>query len=226
MTGLARNQDFEAYADEKTFNYTTNPVWDRFVDQFITSHPSPVAKLKVFDDGCGDGKLYPTLLKKGFLEDHIEGVEVSETRVKRCHQIGFKKAVYLPLMSKRPYENNHFDLINYLEVIEHVPSNEIDFYLAEMARILKKDGMAVITTPNYPVKRFIDIYDAFVHKRWKRLRDDPTHVTFYTYDSLRLRLEKFFGDVEIHCYKEGFLYKRWKKPFLMHKLIAICKSPK
>jgi 2-polyprenyl-3-methyl-5-hydroxy-6-metoxy-1,4-benzoquinol methylase len=226
MTARARNQDFEAYADEKSFNYATNPVWDAIIDEYIAAHVRPAAAMKVFDDGCGDGKLYPALVAKGFLPDNIHGVEVSQTRIQRCHQIGFENAIYLPLHSKRPYDDRMFDLINYMEVIEHVPAAEIDFYLSEMARILKKDGMAVITTPNYPVKRVIDFYDAFVHRRWMRLRDDPTHVTFYTYESLKRRLEKFFGHVDVRCYKEGLFYKRWKKPFLMHKLVAVCKDPR
>jgi 2-polyprenyl-3-methyl-5-hydroxy-6-metoxy-1,4-benzoquinol methylase len=226
MSNAVRNQDFEAYADEKPFNFSTNPVWKRLLDGLIAEAGKPVSSLSVLDNGCGDGKLYPALLSKGFDSQNIHGIEVSQKRIERCKAIGFANAQYLPLNAVLPYANESFDLINYLEVIEHVPANEIDFYLREMARVLKRDGVAIITTPNYPVKRVIDLYDAFVHKRWKRLRDDPTHVTFYNHISLRARLEKFFGRVDIQCYKEGLFYKRVKSPYLMHKMVAVCVEPK
>jgi SAM-dependent methyltransferase len=223
MQNVARNQDFEAYAEEKPFNFSTNPVWERIVDSLRLGEK---ANAKVFDYGCGDGKIFPALVKKGVSANNIFGVEVSQGRIARCHEIGFQNAIYLPLHTKLPYENKQFDLINYLEVIEHVPEGEIDFYLEEMARVLKQDGTVVITTPNYPIKRVIDIYDAVVHKRWKRFRDDPTHVAFYNHQSLQARLEKFFNTVDIQCYKEGLFYRRIKTPFFMHKIVAVCSNPK
>ncbi len=223
MNNLSRNQDFEMYAQEKPFNFSTNPVWEKIVDKSL---PAQKNTAQVFDYGCGDGKIFPALVKKGIHPENIFGVEVSRQRIERCQEIGFKNAIYLPLHSKLPYRDRQFDLINYLEVIEHVPEDEIDFYLEEMARVLKSDGQLIVTTPNYPVKRVIDLYDAFVHKRWTRLKDDPTHVTFYNHNSFRKTLERNFKKVDIQCYKEGLLYKRIKSPYFMHKMVAICQDPK
>lgn len=226
MTQIARNQDFEAYADEKPINYSTSPVWEAAVQAMAAGSGRPVSDLVVLDNGCGDGKLFPNLVRMGFSPSNIYGVEVSQKRVARCHQAGFENAQYLALNQPLPYVDSTFDLLNYLEVIEHVPAKEINFYLAEMVRVMKSDSVAIITTPNYPVKRFIDIYRAFSEKKWDRLRDDSTHVTYYTHHSLRRRLEKFFGKVDIMPYKKGIFYSRIRSPYLMHKMIAVCKEPR
>lgn len=226
MTHIPRNQDFEAYAEEKPINYSTNPVWEGAIQGVLASSNKSVSDLIVLDNGCGDGKLFPNLVRMGFSEKNIHGVEVSQKRVTRCHQAGFENARYLDLHEPLPYSDLMFDIVNYLEVIEHVPAKEIDFYLTEMVRVMKPSATAIITTPNYPVKRFVDIHRAFTEKKWDRLRDDSTHVTFYTHHSLRRRLERFFHKVDISPYKQGVFYSRLRSPYLMHKMIAICQGPR
>lgn len=226
MAHTPRNQDFEAYAAEKPINYSTNPVWEAAVQDAVAGAHESRGAMVVLDNGCGDGKLFPNLVRMGFAPENIHGVEVSQTRVTRCHQAGFVNARYLDLHQPLPYGDSMFDLVNYLEVIEHVPAKETDFYLAEMVRVMKPEATAIITTPNYPVKRFVDIHRAFTEKKWDRLRDDSTHVTFYTHHSLRRRLENFFEEIDIRPYKQGVFYSRIRSPYLMHKMIAICRRPR
>jgi hypothetical protein len=84
----------------------------------------------------------------------------------------------------------------------------------------------LITTPNYPIKRFYDISDAFIGKKWERLRDDPTHVNHYNMKKLKNFLSKYFNSVEIVPYKYGFIYNKFKKSFFLHKMLAICTDKK
>lgn len=228
MSSKVGKQDFEAYADHKPFNYVTNPVWEDIIQGILKQNQTKkdARECSVLDYGCGDGKLFPNLIRMGFSSELIQGIEVSETRIQRCKSIGFANAQYLPLNQKLSFEDKSFDIINYMEVIEHVPSSEIDFYLGEIARVLKSDGTAIITTPNYPIKRVIDVYYAIKKKQWSRLKDDPTHVTFYNHQSLRVRLEKYFKNVEIRPYKIGPFYSVIKSPFFLHKIVALCSQPK
>jgi SAM-dependent methyltransferase len=46
-----------------------------------------------------------------------------------------------------PYPDNHFDAVIFSEVIEHLNFNPLPLF-QEMNRILKKDGILYITTPN------------------------------------------------------------------------------
>lgn len=46
---------------------------------------------------------------------------------------------------KFPYQNEQFDLVFLTSVFTHMPANEVEHYLAEIHRILKKDGQAFLT---------------------------------------------------------------------------------
>ena len=219
-----KNQDFEAYADHKPFNYVVNPVWEGLVNEVAKG--ASKRELRILDYGCGDGKLFPNLVRMGFDAENIYGIEVSQKREERCHSIGFNNAQFVNLNQPMPFASGMFDIINYLEVIEHVPAKEIDFYLGEMARVMKPDGAAIITTPNYPIKRVIDIYYATLKRQWSRFKDDPTHVTFYNHRSLYDRLNRFFESVEVKPYKLGPFYSVLKHPVMMHKMVAICRKPR
>mgnify|MGYP006150950301 CR=1 FL=1 len=49
MTHIPRNQDFEAYAEEKPINYSTNPVWEGAIQGVLASSNKSVSDLIVLD---------------------------------------------------------------------------------------------------------------------------------------------------------------------------------
>jgi 2-polyprenyl-3-methyl-5-hydroxy-6-metoxy-1,4-benzoquinol methylase len=111
-----------------------------------------------------------------------------------------------------PYKDASFDIINIMEVIEHIPAGQGARTVSDLRRILRPGGMLLISTPNYPIKRFYDWSDALLHRKWSRLRDDPTHVTHFSDKRLRQLLEQNFSDVQARPFKHGYLYKRIKSP--------------
>lgn len=98
-----------------------------------------------------------------------------------------------------PYDSNYFDFITLTSLIEHIANPKI--ILKEIHRILKPEGIVIITTPNF---RYC--YDIFY--------DDPTHVKPYTKKSIE-RLLSFY-DLEI-IKTVPFLVNKstifWKIPF-------------
>ena len=50
--------------------------------------------------------------------------------------------------TKLSFDNELFDVIISFETIEHFDANQRDNYLKELYRILKKDGILIISTPN------------------------------------------------------------------------------
>lgn len=177
------------------------------------------------DYGSGDGRYYKYLINLGLNHDNIYGIEVSKKRVERCKAAGWEKIQYLELNKQLPFNNGLFHIINMVEVIEHIPNTDINFYLHELVRVLDKNGTLIITTPNYPIKRFYDIVSCIVKGRHKRIKDDPTHVSKYTYRKLESLLKRYFNDVKSLVYKEGFLYKFIPSRFFAHKILCICKDP-
>ena len=51
-------------------------------------------------------------------------------------------------VEKLPFENEQFDIVISFETIEHVKESVQKSFLNEIKRVLKKDGMLIMSTPN------------------------------------------------------------------------------
>lgn len=218
---MMNKQDFESYAKLKPFSSQIAKSWETFFWKYMNKKNFQISDIKFLDYGCGDGRYYNYLYDSGALKKNIFGTEVSKIRIERCKKLGWENCFLTDFLEPLPFEDNFFDVISMVEVIEHIPKNDIDFYISEIKRILKPNGLFILTTPNYPIKRFYDIWDAFFDKKWNRLKDDPTHVTLYNQNKMSKLLNKYFSTIEMDSYKDGFLYKRLKKDFFIHKMIVV-----
>lgn len=216
------NQDFEAYADLKRFNTSVADTWDTALSEALRCTGRPLESVRLLDYGCGDGKYFAHWCGRGLSPANLHGVEVSERRVERCRSIGWDNARVVAPGTALPYEDGSFDIVNCMEVIEHIPGSQSERVVSEMSRVLRPGGILMISTPNYPIKRVYDFCDAMFHGKWSRLRDDPTHVTLFNHERLTRLLRGSFARVEPRPFKPGFLYKRLPRPFLLHKLFFLC----
>ena len=73
-----------------------------------------------------------------------------------------------------PFQDQTFDLVICIDVIEHVASP--DELLKEIYRVLRTRGTLFLQTPNYPAKRFFDIWH-WLRRTRRTASDDSTHVT-------------------------------------------------
>jgi 2-polyprenyl-3-methyl-5-hydroxy-6-metoxy-1,4-benzoquinol methylase len=121
--------------------------------------------LKVLDVGSGDKFLKVPFEKKNFL---YQGLDIDI--------IDFNNDQF-------PFTDNSFDIVVSLAVIEHIKN--IDNFLNEINRILKKGGFIFFSTPNWSYA-------------FKNFYDDYTHVQPYTKKSLSKILSDFnFEDIHI-----------------------------
>jgi 2-polyprenyl-3-methyl-5-hydroxy-6-metoxy-1,4-benzoquinol methylase len=218
-----RRQDFEEYARVKPFNASVADTWDAAIAEALTRSGLPLSDVRVLDYGCGDGKYFPPLVRLGLTSDNIHGIEISKLRIERCHALGWKHAVLVEKGEDLPYAAESFDVVNLMEVVEHIPAAIIPSVLREIHRVIRPEGVLIVSTPNYPIKRFYDFYDAAMFRKWKRIFDDPTHVTFYNHHRLRRLLGAYFTQIDERSYKTGFLYRRFvRSPHLMHKMLFLC----
>jgi SAM-dependent methyltransferase len=217
-----RSPDFERYAEQKTFNESVAPGWQSAFERVLESLRKPLQEVRFLDVGCGDGKYYRYLVEKGLDALHIHGVEVSRTRVQRCLERGWTNVAYVADGVTLPHANASMDVVQLMEIIEHVAAPMIRPLLGEVRRVLAPHGFLLISTPNYPIKRFYDIADAFLHRKWKRLRDDPTHISYYNHRTITALLRGYFSMIEEHPIKDGFVYRRYPHPFFRHKLFFTC----
>ena len=98
---------------------------------------------RILDAGCGSGDLGRVLINK--FNSQVYGIDMNKVTIQRAKKTGLKVKM-ADLDAKWPFENNFFNVVIGSEVIEHVVNP--DNFLAETKRVLKKDGLLILTTPN------------------------------------------------------------------------------
>jgi len=94
---------------------------------------------RILDVGAGEGYLCRMLKDIGY---RVEACDFQQENFK-CPDVPFTKA---NLNSRIPFEDNSFDCVISVEVIEHI-ENHFQF-VREMVRVAKPGGLVIITTPN------------------------------------------------------------------------------
>jgi ubiquinone/menaquinone biosynthesis C-methylase UbiE len=100
---------------------------------------------RFLDIGCGDGDI-SLLLKESMGAQEAFGVDIAQRAVELANQKGIKAFLVDIDNQPLPFEDNYFDAIYCGEVIEHV--FDPDNLLLEINRVLKPNGLFVLTTPN------------------------------------------------------------------------------
>jgi 2-polyprenyl-3-methyl-5-hydroxy-6-metoxy-1,4-benzoquinol methylase len=141
----------------------------------------------ILDAGCGAGQGTSYLARSG--ARYVVGVDIALDAVAYAydHYIGqdFKNSLAFGRMNvtRLGFTNRTFDMITSIEVIEHL--TEPETYVAEMRRVLKDDGILVLSTPN----KYIS--SPAPGSMW------PHHIhEFYT-DELQTLLRQHFATVEM-----------------------------
>ena len=95
----------------------------------------------ILDVGCGVGSVLNLIVDR----DRKFGIDVSETSIKIAKEKGLNCVVYDG--TNLPFEEEKFGLVYSFNVLEHV--DNVEFYLSEMVRVLKRGGYLVIVFPNF-----------------------------------------------------------------------------
>ena len=144
---------------------------------------------KALDVGCADGS-FAAKLKKDFGFD-CYGIDISEGAIKLACDSGIK-ATQHNLEKPLSYPDNFFDLISACETIEHI--YDTDFFISELARVLKPKGILILTTPNLVslvnrVKILLGAYPAFVPE-YRIGKEEAGHIRAYTIPVLQRQLSE------------------------------------
>src|SRR5882672_2852414 len=151
-----------------------NPIHQRLLKAYVLAAEKVHGNL--LEVGCGEGRgvtvLMPNVEQFSAI-DKIAGVV--EGLKKKFPQGHFVNGNIPPL----PYDDNTFDCVVSFQVIEHIKDDSL--YLKEINRVLKPNGLALITTPNRPMS----------------LSRNPWHEREYTADELTSLAKKYFSNVEM-----------------------------
>jgi SAM-dependent methyltransferase len=100
----------------------------------------------LLDLGCHDGEWTQQLVRaSGGSVDRATGVEVVEEARRVAERRGIE-AVAANLNESLPFADESFDLVHANQVIEHVL--DLDLFVAEVARVLRPGGRAIVCTEN------------------------------------------------------------------------------
>lgn len=179
---------------------------------------------RVLDLGCGEGAFADFL---GNCHDY-HGVDNDAEKVGAAKRKGLD-VVRLDLDYGLPFPNGTFDIVVIGEIIEHMPN--VSTFLAEIARVLKDNGIIVGSTPNagnpsrYVLDEFLgkgkdDVYrrHLYIFNRWQ-LRalfelnglkvTKLVGVTFLPLSKYTIRLNRWLGR-KLPCWSITMAFKAVK----------------
>jgi ubiquinone/menaquinone biosynthesis C-methylase UbiE len=178
----------------------------RILTPYIFSYPL-VAGTSVLDVGCGLGHGTWLLAMRG--TGQVVALDLEQGNVRQLSQLcsKVKNLSKLAMDAQRlGFKDQSYEIVTCFEVIEHVPKPTM--LLSELRRVLKEDGVVLLTTPNRAV-RLCPL---------QRPRN-PEHLREYALKALQKEIEKcfpFFEVLGIYGESKPYEYYRrmWQQSFL------------
>ncbi len=206
------------------FSRTRQWIWPELLD-YLNS----VAKgEKVLDFGCGNARLLEFFKDK---EIDYTGLDFCDNFIKEAKEKYKKKSTKFVVgdVLNAPLPDASFDKIFSIAVLHHIPSQKLrEQFFTEIKRLLKKDGLAVVTVWNlrqrkyfwYYVKSIInklfgkykmDFGDVFIP--WKEGQSKP--IQRYAHIFSEKELIVLAKNAGLQIQKSGYLVRNGKKTNLI-----------
>lgn len=167
-------------------------IWDKGLENypFARSRIVPIIYeikdgSKVLDVGCNSGEFIKYLKEKKKCD--VYGVDISQQLIDTCMKKGLEN-VWCVDADKLPFEDNTFDVVTLMEVLEHfddpIPC------LKEIRRVLKPNGHFLGTCPHANLERYV----------WD---DSRLHHQYYDEEKLRKDLDVHFKKTHLKILTGG-----------------------
>lgn len=150
--------------------------------------------IKLLDIGCYDGHIGLLLKRKFGKRCKVYGIDVANNSVKLALQKGIQAKV-CDIAKGISFESNMFDYVFAGEIIEHL--YDTDFFMEEVRRVLKPNGIFIITTPNFLSfgRRIYYLFGKgiFMEASFSLPEKAAGHIRYFTFDTLKelARLHSF-----------------------------------
>ncbi|URA10912.1 class I SAM-dependent methyltransferase [Thermospira aquatica] len=161
-------------------NYLRYHLIYKHIKEYVEKNKRDV-EVKLLDVGCGPGHLATFLSPLKNLT--LYGCDISEKSLALAKEKGMN-TVKCNLWETLPFPDGFFDIVVATEVIEHIYDTE--HFIREIKRILKEDGLLVITTPNVAslgrrIMLLLGINPVLEYK----LSGGAGHIRYFTFKDLR-----------------------------------------
>ncbi len=129
-------------------------IKDNLINDFnLINKKKPLDGLKILDIGCGGGLLSEPMARLGAKVTGIDpvkrNIEIAKQHLKRS-KLNIKYYNFSPEKFK---SNNKYDVILNMEIVEHVEN--VDIFIKQSAKFLKKSGIMFIATLNQTLKSYL-----------------------------------------------------------------------
>ncbi|MCK9296174.1 MAG: class I SAM-dependent methyltransferase [Desulfobulbaceae bacterium] len=124
---------------------------------------------RVLDVGCGNGFFLSQV--RALAQCQVYGIDISEIAAESAKK-NYGLDIFTGTILESPFPDNSFDVITAWSFLEHV--NNPAEVLRKLASLLKRDGLCILTTPNF------DSFNAKLFQdKWYHL-DCPRHLFIFT----------------------------------------------
>ena len=163
-------------------------------------------KKSVIEVGCNAG--FKTMMLSQFVET-VVGLDYSESAIKFANEnYADEKRSYLcaDITQMEPFKEK-VDAAVSLDVIEHIPQEDENTFIAAIANNLKEDGVCIIGTPNITAS-------AYQSEETK-----ISHINLYSHQRLRDLMGKYFDNVFMFGMNDEVVHTGY--PAMSHYIIAM-----
>jgi len=169
--------------------YKNNYEYACYIALYLFAHPFCAGK-KVLDAACGLG--YGSYLLATTAR-HVDGIDIDAARIGYAREKYLSDNIHYAVseVTDTQFESDRFDVVVSIETFEHLRPELADSFLMEVRRILKPDGIFILSTPNKPV------FDQIT-----RVED---HINEMDVDSLHALLTKHFASVQMYHQRKNVL---------------------
>ena len=136
-----------------------NPIRIKYIknnliyDFSLKNKKKPLNGLKILDIGCGGGLLSEPLARLGAKVTGIDAIkrniEIAKHHLKKS-KLDIK---YYNFSPEKFVTKNKYDVILNMEIVEHV--DNVDIFIKQSSKFLKKSGIMFIATLNQTLKSYI-----------------------------------------------------------------------
>ena len=187
---------YKEYFSNQAFNGAKSPFYgySRYLEEKECIKDTFNKRLKIINKLSRKGRLLDIGCALGFFLElaRDNGWDVQGLEISRYAYNYAKNMLKLPVMNKTleksRFKSNSFDVVTMFDVIEHL--SDPKFTLKEIRRILKPNGLLVITTPNIG-----SITARILWKNWEEVRRVREHIYFFSEYTLKKILKSLNFEV-------------------------------